>query len=735
MILARLLLQVWIVAFVGFFGSELLGAYPGIRVAAQVLFVAPLVVWAVLRLRGPRDRLDWAVLGALGALVVVSLASVDRQGSLETVGLALGYALAFWAARDLATRPHLRRAAAVAVSYALVFWLVMTAIWWIAEKVGWIADFGTLPNLESQQVFIWGTANVIPVLTLLAIPFLFAQPASVARASLITLWALASVVTVPLSAGRAAWLGFLVAVIAYEGMSGGPRTRAVARWLRTRRLLVAAEAAGMVAGIAVLAVLLTRGQTLILDNLSDRFQIWTQALGIFAADPLTGGGPSTYSWLRLTHVPDYTFAVAVRLAHDVPAETLADGGLVLVAGFATLLATFSVAGFRHRQDPWQRLTFAVLIGFGTASLLDDFSSLPAVMVLVVALAAWTAAEATRGGQELSQRPRHLLAPVAIVVVGVLVLPSVIGVDTARTMAATGRASAVDGAWPDAAAQFQSATQAYATDAGYWLALGLARWELGDSAGATNAYEEARRLSPGDPRPYGALAALTSNPAQRVALLTTASTRTMTDPQFAFRLGDALMAQGQRADAVNAYALAITIDSELAGAFTGAGDSSARPPLAEVAPVAESIAAAVGDRDIYVHPDWIRWDIGLAQGTLPFDAGAAWNAVELASSGNLDAAQAAADEAEQTIPFEAHTVNALLYIAERSCDRAAYERLIGYLGAYAPHRTSGVAEVREHVYREASLGSYQPLSPWPLPADKRWPTLLIGAPPACSGWTP
>ncbi len=734
MILARILLQVWIVAFVGFFGSELPGAYPGIRVAAQVLFVAPLVVWAVLRLRGPRDRLDWAVLGALGALVIVSLASVDRQGALETVGLALGYALAFWAARDLATRPRLRRAAAVAVSYALVFWLVMTAIWWIAEKVGWIADFGTLPNLESHQVFIWGTANVIPVLALLAIPFLLAQPASIARTSLITLWALASVVTIPLSAGRAAWLGFLVAAIAYEGMSGWPRTRAVARWLRTRRLLLAAEAVTMVAGLGVLAVLLTRGQTLILDNLSDRFQIWTQALGIFAADPLTGGGPSTYSWLRLTHLPDYTFAVAVRLAHDVPVLTLADGGLVLFAGFATLLATFFVAGFRHRSNPWQRLTFAVLMGYGTASLLDDFSSLPAVMVLVVALAAWTVA-APPQKEPAPSRPRtKLLAPVAILVIGVLVLPSVIGVDTARTLAAAGRASAVDGAWPHAAAQFQSATQAYPTDAGYWLGLGLARWELGDSAGATNAYEEARRLSPGDPRPYGALAALTADPAQRVALLTQASKLTMTDPQYAFRLGDALMAQGRRADAVNAYALAITIDSELAGAFTGAGDATSRPPLVEIAPVAESTAAAVGDRDIYIHSEWVTWDIGLAEGTLPSGAGAAWNAVALASAGNLDAARAAADQAEQTDPFEVHTEDALLYVAVRACDRTTYDRLINAMGAYAPHRISGVAEVREHVYREASLGSYQPLSPWPLPPDQRWPTLLIGAPPACPGWS-
>ena len=149
MIAARLLLQVWVVAFMGLFGSELLGGYPELRVVAQVLFVVPLVVWAALRLRGPRDGLDWAVLVALGALVLVSLLSVDPPGSLETVGLAAAYALAFFAARDLGRNGTYRTAVAVAVSYALLFWLLMTVVWWIAEKAAWIGVFGSMPNLES----------------------------------------------------------------------------------------------------------------------------------------------------------------------------------------------------------------------------------------------------------------------------------------------------------------------------------------------------------------------------------------------------------------------------------------------------------------------------------------------------------------------------------------------------------------------------------------------------------
>jgi hypothetical protein len=105
MIFAVLGLQLWTFLFIGFFGSELLGAYPTLRIAAQVLFVAPLGVWAVLRLRGPRGALDWTIVAALVALVAVSLTSVDTRGSLETVGLALAYALTFWAMRRVGYAP------------------------------------------------------------------------------------------------------------------------------------------------------------------------------------------------------------------------------------------------------------------------------------------------------------------------------------------------------------------------------------------------------------------------------------------------------------------------------------------------------------------------------------------------------------------------------------------------------------------------------------------------------
>jgi len=170
--------------------------------------------------------------------------SVDQEGSLESVGLALGYALLFWAMRDLGREPRLRTAVAVAASYALVFWLVMVATWWMQEKIAWVSVFGSIPNLESNQVFIWGTANVFPILTLLAIPLLRWQPPGLPRRVLIGLWAVSSVIVIPLSNGRASWVGLAVAAVAYDAFSGWPRVRAGAEWLRGRRLLVPAAGCG-----------------------------------------------------------------------------------------------------------------------------------------------------------------------------------------------------------------------------------------------------------------------------------------------------------------------------------------------------------------------------------------------------------------------------------------------------------------------------------------------------------
>ena len=117
-----------------------------------------------------------------------------------------------------------------------------------------------------------------------------------------------------------------------------------------------------------------------------------------------------------------------------------------------------------------------------------------------------------------------------------------------------------------------------------------------------------------------------------------------------------------------------------------------------------------------------------------NAGAAWRAVDLARRGYLAAAHSALDVARQQDPYSQYTLGAILAVARLGCDRSTYERVAAYIGPFRPRRTDAIREIREHVYREDALSSYQPPGSDPLPPDVAWPWSLIGSPPACPGWS-
>ena len=727
MILLVLALEIWTFLFVGFFGSELLGSYPLLRIAAQILFVGPLVVWAALRLRGRglQSRLDWAILAALACLFVVSLFSADVIGSLESTGLALACALTFWVMRDVGRIPRLRTAVVIGASYAVVLWTALVAIWWIQEKVGWIRDFGTFPNLESSQVFIWGTSNAFPILSLLAVPLLRWQPAGLPRRLLTVVWAAAAIVVIPLSVGRAAWFGFAAAVVAYEALSGWPRVLMVRSWLRSRGLERAALAASGIVVLGALVVVLMRREDLVSSALDGRPQIWGQALGIFAADPLTGGGPSTFSWLRLVHVPDYTYAVPVRLTHDVPLQVLADGGLILAAGFGWLLATYMQTARRFLDDPMRRTTFAVLVGFAAACLFDDFSSLPAVIALVVTLAAWVVPEPQPAAEP--RRMPSFAVPLVAGLVGAVCLYGVASCDFARWSAGGARSAAVRGDWSAALQGFETAASAHPGDAAYWLGLGLARAELNQTDAARDAYARARDLSPGDPRGWASLGSLPGDRAERARLLAEAARKT-TDGTYSLLLGRV----DNDGDALTADATAVALEPDLYRAFPNRAPPSVQSPRDKVLAVVPEILDSIAEQAA-ISKEAVLWDIALANDRLPADAGFQWRAVDLARRGDRDGAIRALAEAEREAPYNGLTLEAKLAVARLTCDPSTYERVSDWLGPYHPARSAALTIIREHVYREDALSSYLPPSAGVIPQDQRWPWAFIGDPPACPGW--
>jgi O-antigen ligase len=708
------LLGAWILAFLTLLGAESVLVNPSLRIATQVLYAVPLVGWTLWRIRhgAALDWTDIAVVVALLASVAVTLTARDQTGALETLGLAACWALVFWTMRTVPQESAWRPRIAGMVAVSLTLSLVLNAGLLVAEKISWISRFRTLPPLEGRIVIPWETVNVMPVVVLLTVPFVAFMPAGLMRRGVVVLLVVAGAVVTIFSGGRTGYLALGVAALAFVALSSAYRAAIARRWPLGRRATIAVTGLVAVAGLAIVGGLILRG----LGD-SGRLLLWEQSVAMVADRPLTGHGPSAYSWARLMYGDESARLIAVRLTHNVPLQTLIDGGLVLGAAMVALVGawTWRVARLLPTMTTGRRAALAALAGYATTLVLDDYSSVLSVTALVITLAAWVIGPVVASGV----RDRSgWVAPAVAVVILVAAVPFVVRTDSARSAAADAREAAVAGDWDRAVAGFEQAAGSHPEIGGYWLELGLARASSGDEPGAASAYAMATQTSPGDPRAFGALAALERDPSRRLELLATADRLALTDPQYPFRYGETLRDGGDR---ILAWARAVRLESRLFRV------------LADQLPDAESLATAV---DVLVahHPrastppdDGVRWDIRLALGQLPADAGPAWRAVAQALSGHVHDATASAEIAIADAASETRGYRAAAFVAAVRCDAAS-------AGAYADQAAEledgprvPVSITREFIYREDSLGASQPPSTPRMPQLEPWPVSLVGAP--------
>ena len=220
------------------------------------------------------------------------------------------------------------------------------------------------------------------------------------------------------------------------------------------------------------------------------------------ASPLIGSGPGMYSWVRLEFPPAGADLLAVRLLHNVPLQTLVEGGLVLLG-----------AAVRRARDlgRWPRR-----LAPGTVAERPD-RALPALVGFARrAHSSTTSATSRRSPPRRSRSARSSCpsrhprdSPAA------LAPPAVLGARRdrgaserhrrrRRARRGAGRAHR-DGrraTTPMRSAGFEAATAAHPENGGYWLGPGhgIARTPA-MSRRAIDAYERATVAAPGDPRGY------------------------------------------------------------------------------------------------------------------------------------------------------------------------------------------------------------------------------------------
>ena len=425
-------------------------------------------------------------------------------------------------------------------------------------------------------------------------------------------------------------------------------------------------------------------------------------------------------------------------AHNLVLQTLADGGLVLVAALASIVVSFCVFLWRRRHQLSRRsiASIAVLLGFGAASLLDDFSANPAIYAAVVTIAAWLIADLS------SSEPRQgvwisaaRLAGPIVVLAGLSALPAVASIDLARSSAAEGVRAAQSENWQDAASAYQRAAVLHPEDAGYHLALGLSLFHLGEATMAGKEYETATRIAPGEARAWGARAALSWGvSSDEIDWLDRASRLTVQDPQFSWRLADEQAKSGQLPAAVASYARAATLQPTLLGALSMTDTALSRHTVAD-ALLTELVRLASLER---LDAASVRLDAELATGSLGSDAPAAWQAVAEAERGHFSEATTLAGSAVSADPWRARGYLASAAVAWFRCDQSAFDHAMRLERMTVDHFTPAAwGELEpsfDPIYREIGLGDYQPLETLVQAAREPWPLPLLSREPTCS-WSP
>ena len=502
-------------AYLVFIGGGWWGIYlPVLRLLTVGIAAAAFAIWALAAWRHPAWRPQttlWPAIGAVvGSMAISTVFSTDQRISAEYLGYTLlligAYLLLVRLFASDFFRPRIVVLATMLFAVASGAFILRIVQHWLT----WWSVLGRVsfpPPLrpEFESLTFGNPSAVLTLVALLAVP-VAARFATPDRRGIAVLAVVAAVVaTVALLSGsRAGWFAL-----------GGAAIVVAAAWLvqRAHRVLLrealrrawgsGPARIGLGMGIVIVGGLAVGLGPAILRRLGEggedlRASYVVIALRLFGTAPLFGTGPGTWVIDRIAQTQPAETDYYIPHAHDVPAQAIAELGLLgALAGVVVLLSVLLLL-FRaiRNTDParrrWGWLTAAGLLYFALHNLLDFYANFPAILAAAAIPLAYLDATAPHpDAQHVRSASGRRLLSVAVRLGAVAVGIAAVGL-MVQELPAMASEHSVDlanaGRWADATTPAQQAASADSDVMPYLLTDGLAADRAGDTARATADFE-------------------------------------------------------------------------------------------------------------------------------------------------------------------------------------------------------------------------------------------------------
>jgi O-antigen ligase/tetratricopeptide (TPR) repeat protein len=663
---------VWV--FLGFAGVAVLlssGHFlslvlPQVVFGLQAFAVLILGTWLAVAVLTPSARpntpLFAPVLFGMAVYGVSALLSQRPRLSVESTLGGIGFGIAFLFLTRLLMDPWIRKRVATlfvcvvgAMAFAYIGQVVVNWVdWW-----GVIGKISIPPLRPSWAGLVFGSPNVMGSFLLLGGPIAVAMlPRITPRRAPVRILAALVIVALFLTGSRGAYLGAACAsVTAVWLLLTRERSRSVLISIRVairdRRWLIPVGIALAAGYLALLPAVLYRFGT---GGEGVRLDLWESALAIFAAHPLTGGGPGTWVQLKVEANPPGVPNNIFNNAHNMYVQAAAELGVIGLVAMVVLLIAVGRRLLAGRSAADHGLRFesvavvAGLVAFAAQLTVENMIRLPAICFLLIFVVAWIDAGLPRPSMEPHGRRlrgwqrvvsgRWLYASTLIGIVGVV--PTLVRIDLAANDSARGQYAILAEGWPTALAYYELAHRGDPEFTLYDVERAAAMARLGMTADAKAILESVVKIDPIAVNQIG-LAALelelgnTSAALSRARLALSLGTG---EPTIAINVGRIAEAVGDRSLAMESYADLLAWAPPLAAdpfwdaaertipkaAIVEAARTRSTPSDAalisayagatvEARMELESLPAT-GTRDIYLAvTDWLGGDVVKAEATL------------------------------------------------------------------------------------------------------------------------